>query len=345
MSRLTVIALAAAALAGCSLIRHGTSQEVEFTSEPDQATFVILGRQHTTPAKLDLPKDDYRIVFSKPGYEDQEVMLTRQISGTFIWSVVLGVVAAGIDIVTGAWKEFVTTKVHAVLVEKPEVAVEVATIITSEPPGAEVSIDGASAGKTPLRVTLKWWKADREKTLTFRLPEYRPRTVKLPRLEPALNAPLEEDPVTASVVVRSMPADAEVWLGGRRLEKKGGAVDLVWRPKQRSQIVELKRDGYAPQKLEIARDAREVDAGTLAELEQQVTFAVKLAPAEAQVEADGAVVAVKDGRLTLPWRSSRAAAVLRVSHPGYVAQDVTVTRESAAKAIEVRLKAFLPKAP
>jgi hypothetical protein len=343
--RNSLAALLALSLTSCALIRSGTSQVVEFTSEPDGATFVALGKQHTTPVELELPKDDYKFVFTKEGYEDKEVLLTRQVNGYFIWSVLLGLVASSIDILTGAWKEFVTTKVHAVLVEKPEVPVPVPTVITSEPPGAEVSIDGATVGRTTLRLTLKWWRADGDKTLTFRLSEYKTRTVKLPRLEPALHVALEEDPVTASVIVRSVPADAEVWLGGRRLEKKGGAIDLVWRPRQRSQIVELKLDGYAPQKVEVARGVREVDAGALAELEQQVTFAVKVSPAEAQVEVDGARVAVKDGRLTLPWRSSRASAVLRVSHPGFVAEDVTVTRESAATPVEVRLKAFLPKSP
>src|SRR4029077_15368560 len=90
-------------LCGCTLVVQGTHQPVTFTSEPTGASFTVAGQTATTPATLDLPKDDYQISFSYPGYEDASVDLRRKISNWFIGSVAMGVIASTIDLATGAW--------------------------------------------------------------------------------------------------------------------------------------------------------------------------------------------------------------------------------------------------
>ena len=69
-----------AALSGCTLVVQGTSQSVTFTSEPPGATFTVAGQTATTPATLELPKDDYQIQFKRPGYEEASVDLKRKMS-------------------------------------------------------------------------------------------------------------------------------------------------------------------------------------------------------------------------------------------------------------------------
>src|SRR5258706_14556611 len=84
------------ALSGCTLVMQGTSQSVTFTSEPPGATFSVAGLTATTPATLELPKDDYQIAFRRAGYEEASVDLKRKMSNWFIGSLVMGVIASSI---------------------------------------------------------------------------------------------------------------------------------------------------------------------------------------------------------------------------------------------------------
>src|SRR5258706_12401099 len=85
------------ALSGCTLLVQGTSQSVTFTSEPAGATFSVAGQTATTPATLELPKDDYQILFRHAGYEEASVELRRRMSAGFYGSPAMGVIPSAAD--------------------------------------------------------------------------------------------------------------------------------------------------------------------------------------------------------------------------------------------------------
>src|SRR5215831_11042340 len=96
LNRILALALVAA-LSGCSLVMQGTSQEVEFTSEPQGASFTLNGKTETTPAKITVPKDDYTITFQRSGFKDAEVELRRKVNPWFYGSIAMGLIASTID--------------------------------------------------------------------------------------------------------------------------------------------------------------------------------------------------------------------------------------------------------
>src|SRR5579862_1882790 len=136
-------------LSGCALVVQGTKQTVNFSSDPPGATFTVAGQTATTPASLELPKDDYQIAFRHPGYEDVSVDLHRKMSAWFIGSIVMGVVASTIDFATGAWQEFESTDIKVTLQALPDTVVELVVTVSSNPPGADIMIGGRSYGSTP----------------------------------------------------------------------------------------------------------------------------------------------------------------------------------------------------
>src|SRR6516162_1712403 len=150
------LVLLVAALSGCTLIVQGTSQNVTFTSEPPGATFTVAGQTATTPASLELPKDDYQISFHHPGYEDASVEIHRKMSAWFVGSIVMGIIASSIDLATGAWKEFDSTDVKVTLQALPDAVLELPVALSTDPPGADIVIDNRSYGSTPRELRLSW---------------------------------------------------------------------------------------------------------------------------------------------------------------------------------------------
>src|SRR5687767_7672850 len=107
------------ALSGCTLVMQGTSQDVTFTSEPPGATVSVAGQTGVTPVKLTLPKEDHLVEVRRDGYRETQVALTRHVSPWFYGSCVMGVLAAGTDILAGSWKEFDLTEIAVVLEALP----------------------------------------------------------------------------------------------------------------------------------------------------------------------------------------------------------------------------------
>src|SRR5579872_2257961 len=171
------------ALAGCTLIVQGTSQNVSFTSEPPGATFTVAGQTATTPATLELPKDDYQISFHHPGYADASVEIHRKMSAWFVGSIVMGVIASSIDLATGAWKEFDSTDVKVTLQALPDAVLELPVTLSSDPAGADIVIDNRSYGATPRELRLSWQPKETEKAVSLRLAGYAPKTSALLRSE------------------------------------------------------------------------------------------------------------------------------------------------------------------
>lgn len=248
-SRLLPLALLAA-MAGCTLVVQGTSQSVTFTSEPPGATFTVAGQAATTPATLEIPKDDYQIAFRHPGYEDSSVELKRKMSNWFIGSLCMGVIASTIDLATGAWKEFESTDVRITLQPLPDTVIELPVTVTSEPPGADIVIGGRSYGVTPRDLRLWWQPAEREKEVALRLAGHAPRTAALLRSEKTLAAALEALPVPVTVRFGSKPAGAEVRVDGRPIGRTPIPVELTWKKGDQPRSAEWALEGFRPEKRE-----------------------------------------------------------------------------------------------
>jgi hypothetical protein len=333
-----------AALSGCTLVVQGTSQPVSFTSEPSGATFTVNGQTATTPATVELPKDDYQIAFRHPGYEDGSVELHRKMSPWFLGSIVMGVIASTIDLATGAWKEFESTDVKVTLQALPDTVIEIPVTVSSEPPGADIVIDKRSYGSTPRELRLSWQPAERDKDVTFRLAGYAPKTAALLRSEKTLSAALEALPVPVTVRFGSRPEGAEVRVDGRPVGRTPIPVDLTWKPGDKPRIAEWALDGYRPEKREITRETKDLSVD-LQEVVEEIVLPLKIEPVGAKVLVDG--LALPDGARTvkLAWSLSKTKHTVVLSQPGYSTKTVEVKRAAAALPLEVRLAPALPGNP
>lgn len=340
LSRLLILPILACA-GGCSLVAQGTSQEVEFTSEPAGASFTVAGRTETTPAKFSIPKNDYTITFQREGYKDVEFDLRRKLNPWFYGSIAMGLIASTIDITTGAWKEFDTTEVKVVLEPLPGRIQELQVQITSVPEGADILINKLSYGKTPRTFAIPWRTDEREKPLELRLAGYEPSSAALHRTDKSLQRTLVPLPVPVTHQINSKPDKAEVRVDGRPVGKTPIPVDLSWKVGDKPRIVEWSLEGYKTEKRDITRDTKELSVD-LQEAVEEIVLPLKVEPAGAKVVVDGAPQPEGSKIVKLLWSISKSKHTLVFSQPGYMTKSVEVKRADAARPLEVRLAPALP---
>lgn len=336
MSSRLLALVALATLGGCSLISQGTSQEVSFESEPPGATFTVAGKTSTTPDKFDVPKDDYIIVFQREGYKDVEFDLRRKLNPWFYGSIAMGLVAATIDLATGAWKEFDTTDVKVVLDPLPGRIQELPVSVTSAPPGADILIGKVSYGKTPREFPLPWRTDEREKTIELRLAGYEPASAALLRTEKSLHRTLVALPLPVTHQITSKPDKAEVRVDGRPVGRTPIPVDQLWKAGDKPRVVEVALEGYKTEKREITRDTKELTV-ELQEVVEEIVLPLKIEPAGAKVVVDGVPQPEGAKTVKLAWSLSKTKHTLVLSQPGYATKTVEVKRADAARPLEVRL--------
>ena len=329
------------ALSGCSWVMQGTSQEVEFSSEPDGATFVVNGKTETTPAKIEVPKNDYTITFQREGFKDSEFELRRKVNPWFYGSIAMGAIASIIDLSTGAWKEFDTTKVHVVLDPIPGRVLELPVTITSVPPGADIMIGTRSYGATPKDLKLTWQPKEPEKEVKLVLQGYAEKHLALQRTDKQLAWTLVPLPVPVTHQITSKPDKAEVRVDGRPVGKTPLPVDLTWKVGDPPRVVEWSLDGYKTEKRDITRDTKELSVD-LQEAVEEIVLPLKVEPAGAKVVVDGAPQAEGSKAVKLQWSLSKTKHALVFSQPGYMTKSVEVKRADAARPLEVRLAPALP---
>jgi hypothetical protein len=91
---------------GCAAVFKGTSNNVDFSSDPKGAKVYVNGAlMGTTPVKLKLEsKKVYNIEFKKEGYETQTFTLTNHVGvGWVILDVIFGLIPVIVDAATGSW--------------------------------------------------------------------------------------------------------------------------------------------------------------------------------------------------------------------------------------------------
>jgi hypothetical protein len=94
---------------GCATLIKSKSETVTLQSNPGDADVYIDGAPRgRTPLTLQLqPNKEYTVVFKKPGFADQAVVLTSSVSGKWVVLDVLGgLIPIIVDAATGSWKEF-----------------------------------------------------------------------------------------------------------------------------------------------------------------------------------------------------------------------------------------------
>ena len=94
-------------LVSCATIFTGTTQKVEFTSEPEGAEIIIDGiEMGVTPATVEVKKpammEDRRVTLKLDGYADRTFVLQKDFQMVSILNVFTGAVGFAIDIITGA---------------------------------------------------------------------------------------------------------------------------------------------------------------------------------------------------------------------------------------------------
>ena len=107
-------------LVGCATIVHGRNQDLAINSNPSGAYFEIDGYQGITPAIVPIERKlkDHTLTVSKPGYETQQIRISRQLSpwmaGNLLWGIAMPV-GFGVDFVSGSAFKPDSESVHVTL--------------------------------------------------------------------------------------------------------------------------------------------------------------------------------------------------------------------------------------
>jgi len=331
-------------LTGCSFILSGTSQQVEFTSEPSGAAFMVDGQKVQTPVKLTLPKSNQRLVFSKDGCDDSVYELKTKVCPYFYGSLLL-VVATGVDLITGAWREFESDKVHVQLRPKPGSSVDREVSVTSDPPGATITIGGLSYGTTPGKFRLRWAAAESEKEVVLKLAGYEDQRVALRWESPTAVVNMAAKPESMSVKFDSTPAGAEVWVNRVLLGTTPTTAKYDWMAKSPSKQVEFRLDGYARETRELTKAVPHLDV-KLKEAKETVALRIESDPPGASIEIDGAFAGVTPSDVPLEWSvKSIKRHSLRIVRAGYWREEVQVDETRKNEAVTVKLRPLIPTLP
>ena len=95
---LMAMSVAGMTLTGCATIMNGTSQPVEFSSEPSGAVIELAqGRTCTTPCQYEMKRGhDSRVTFTKDGYEPVSVYIQSRTGGSAFGNILAGGVIGGV---------------------------------------------------------------------------------------------------------------------------------------------------------------------------------------------------------------------------------------------------------
>ena len=122
MHKISAVLFCALLLSGCATITRGTTDQLQIVSDPSGAAVrTSLNQACVTPCTIQVSRSDqFAVVFSKPGYEDQTINVVTKLAGTgvagFAGNLLLGgIIGMGVDAATGATLEHVPSPVSAML--------------------------------------------------------------------------------------------------------------------------------------------------------------------------------------------------------------------------------------
>ncbi|MFC1530574.1 PEGA domain-containing protein [Gemmatimonadota bacterium] len=105
-------------LVGCASIMHGPKQDIPVNTNPSGVTIEVLGRTYTSPATIELNRDDPPVTlkFTKEGYEPLEFVLTKKMDGWVWGNIIFGAIPGLIvDLATGSANQIVPETVQVTL--------------------------------------------------------------------------------------------------------------------------------------------------------------------------------------------------------------------------------------
>lgn len=215
--------------------------------------------------------------------------------------------------------------------EKPQAAPKPKLEITSDPSGATVSILGKERGKTPFKCSL----LPAVYVCKLELPGYKTELVRA-EIKQGTDKKIhaELNPVTASVMLTSVPSAAPVIFQG----KKAGETPLILKDLPYGEYTaELNKSGYTKRTVswKMNEDGRPIQIKT--DLASNVgTLKITSNPAGATVTLDGTVM----GRTPFTERVEEGRHNLEIAREGYVTlkQVVTVTRRQETLLKDLKLE-------
>jgi hypothetical protein len=112
MKQLVYVVLAGVALASCSTVTRGTTNQIQVVSTPSEAHVqTSIGNSCTTPCSFEVSrKSEFVATISKDGYQPMDVPVKTRVAGAgaagFAGNLLVGgVVGMGVDAATGATLE------------------------------------------------------------------------------------------------------------------------------------------------------------------------------------------------------------------------------------------------
>lgn len=118
MKKLFVILLLVISFQGCATLFKGSTDNVNFTSDPTSASVYVNGmNMGKAPLSLELKSNKtYNIEFRLEGHETKNVILNNSIGGGWIvLDVLFGIFPVIIDAATGNWYSLDQEHVNAIL--------------------------------------------------------------------------------------------------------------------------------------------------------------------------------------------------------------------------------------
>ncbi|HKS16598.1 MAG TPA: PEGA domain-containing protein [Planctomycetota bacterium] len=349
--RRAVLGALALTLSGCCLVTQGRYQKVKFVTDPPGADVYVNNRKlaKATPVEEALFKEDSKVVFQMDGFEDARVELKTRASSSFYWSFAMGILAAGVDWVTGAWKEFDKTLVSVPLKQKPNATASWPVTFTSWPSGAEVLIGGLNRGRTTgyggtLTVKVDWKPGEREKEIKFLLPDYEEHRVPLTRNQRELKAELRPKPVDIAAKFDSVPQGAAVFVGNEQIGVTPFGKLYEWTIYSQPREVEFRLNGYRSAKVTFTKD-KPPEIPKLELIVESGKLKVETLPAGAEIEIDGKLVGAGPAEIELKWSVVKSSYNIRCFLPGYQASSEVTVQKKTKSIPAIVLKPLLPKLP
>lgn len=103
-AKVLLLLLAVRLATGCATIIHGSAQDIDIASSPDDAEVWVDGaRIGKTPTRLNLKRGDAHVIsIKKEGFKESSVKIDKQVSSWIIGNIIFGgLIGCGIDFISG----------------------------------------------------------------------------------------------------------------------------------------------------------------------------------------------------------------------------------------------------
>jgi len=302
---------------------------------PRQQT-IVVGDQQNQSFSFSLDKLPGHLTLQADIEEAGEVWIDGERAGSL--NSPIANIEAGehrLQIITERYKPFAATVEITGMDQHQEIPVELQPAwadveVSSNPPGAELRVDGELVGTTPLSAQI----LEGERHVSLKLPGYKSwqNILEVDAGESLSLPPVSLERADGLILVQSSPAEASITVAGKYYGLTPAEVALP--PGQRYQIT-LFKEGFEPAREEVAVESGR-EQTVKVELQPRLgKIAVKSAPADALLYVDGRLMGRANQTLSLPARQASIA----IRKEGYADYQTTVLpRPNFDQSLNVELK-------